>query len=517
MDELAPQESQRSQLEASRQSPPNLVPWREAKPLFKTAWGILVVLTVVAASFPLWSRMVLGSASTSANYLVPEWSMWSQAIVCAIGAVFLFSCYFVGSKHRAEAEGLPASERRDLGFIFLGLALTLWAVMSFAHNWLKDPVVRAILSSFNNAMFVTSVVFFDYQPAWLRKYKSKPGTWAVFGIVLVVWIFLEIGANRWGEEYVKAVDLPFSCATLLLVFYALMLSFVERAFPYLFYLSIVTFALLLASQLVEYGAIRQLLVEQDLNVLVECPKDLHVAGQCFRVDQDVLIPTLKLAAKAGVAFLFLALGVTWASDRWKDAADRKCKECKEEAKNAADRKCKECERVLPPADGAVSSATLVKVDGPTPTETATPVGGSPGLERIEFKGRGDRRSFLVDVDGSLVTLPKAEYRLALELALRRHLYGDGEDAFVPTETPQGTKLYLFSDLAGFFSKQARCKILSDDRIGDKQRRMNCHPSAVVIDPKAHRSLGEKVLSNDILRLLDELATRQTSSAANPSM
>ena len=163
---------------------------------------------------------------------------------------------------------------------------------------------------------------------------------------------------------------------------------------------------------------------------------------------------------------------------------------------------------------------VYRLDGPTvvdirsrraqATDTRTdriPDASTSTVQHIEFKGRGHSGRFVVVVDGATVKLTKTPYSLALELALRRLLYGDDHKAYLQT----GKDLWRFAGLSRVFWDEANCQILADEGTGEGQRRINCAPSAVVIDVARHRSMGRVDLSKKVRDLLEELASRKPAA------
>ncbi len=207
---------------------------------------------------------------------MPDWYSLSQTIICAVGAMALYSLW-------SRTEEDPS--RRDPCWLWLGHAVAIWSFVGlaiFSLGRLGFSVrdinsVRTFSSILNSAFLLLAVAYFDYGPSKLKIMQAKP-VWRYLVIGLgIIMAFLVVLT---GETF---PDVGLSMFTLGLTAYGLFISFTRREFESLRWTSVVVVLLTLIAQIPE---IDPSLLPEDIRFL------------------------LLLTSKTGLLVLFLCLSTT---------------------------------------------------------------------------------------------------------------------------------------------------------------------------------------------------------------
>ena len=211
-----------------------------------------------------------------ANTKMPDWYSLSQAIICAVGAMALYSLW-------SRTEEDPA--QRDPCWLWLGHAVAIWAIVGLAIFSLGRlgfsagviNTIRTFASILNSAFLLLAVAYFDYGPSKLKIMQAKPGwRYLVIGLAIVM-AFLVVLT---GQSF---PDVGLSIFTLCLTAYGLFISFTRREFESLRWAAVLVVLLTLVAQIPE---IDPFIFPQEIRFL------------------------LLLSSKTGLLVMFLCLSTT---------------------------------------------------------------------------------------------------------------------------------------------------------------------------------------------------------------
>ncbi len=161
------------------------------------------------------------------------------------------------------------SENNDYGLIWLSCALFLWAIAGIwqlGEEIINDVYlfhgIRSFLSTFNNAFLLISLRYFDHVIEKLRPIQ----TYKHFSIIVVslsifiALLSISLFVNKVDRHLAFLPDVLYSVLTILLIGTTLITTFLNRGFKIIAFLTLLSFLLMIFSQLPEiYEDLSQLL------------------------------------------------------------------------------------------------------------------------------------------------------------------------------------------------------------------------------------------------------------------
>ena len=222
--------------------------------------------------------------------------VWSQGVFCLFGGAALYSLFRQG--HLAAADGQNAE--RDNGFRFLALGVWVWGIMAafmVAHGNPIAELSLRLLSILNSAFLLLGASWLDVAPArfkgrrpQLRRLIQGVSVSVAVASLLLISFGESMGIPQSGR---LAPELLFSLVTIAVLCLGLWASFRQRGFQTLSFLSLLTFVCHSAAQIA---------------VIVSDESK----GGPFASSVTL---TLVLCSKIMLVSLFLALAISWLSER----------------------------------------------------------------------------------------------------------------------------------------------------------------------------------------------------------